>query len=275
MQRYIYSIFMLVIGFTAFASLPVTEANYLYEDSMIWVRLDSVSARIWKEIDINPTREDSLMSIYHNAFQKSLEENRSTAIRYAAVPSGIRRVYMVRGEIAKDTLATLQSGLPDSIRDSYYGKLIDRHINTHQLEIGDSIVPFPCQLADGAQFDWKSLNGKNVLVVYSGYRCMGKEGREALKELYRTTSRDSFEIVHYWIEPDNLATLKKEAEKYAFNYPIVSDFLGDATPIKIIYGCQGMPTYYFFDSGHRLLYKGLGEEFPWDAMEAHLGIKDK
>ena len=61
---------------------------------------------------------------------------------------------------------------------------------------------------------------------------MGKEGREALKELYRTTSRDSFEIVHYWIEPGNLATLKKEAGKYAFNYPIVSDFLSRRNPNK-------------------------------------------
>lgn len=273
MRRPISFILMLVLGLTAFASLPVTEGNYLHEDSLIWHRLDSISGRIWKEIDNNPTREDSLMGIYRKVFQKSLEENRSTALRYAAVPSGIHRVYMVRGEIGKDTLAALLPTLPDSIRNSYYGKLVDRHINTRQLAIGDSLASFPCQLADGTQFDWESLDGKNVLVIYSGYRCMGKEGREALKDLYEATSRDTFEIVHYWIEPDNLATMRSEAEKYGFKFPIVSDFLRDATPIKIIYGCQGMPTFYFFDSGHRLLYKGMGDEFPWDAMEAHLGIK--
>lgn len=273
MRRPISFILMLVLGLTAFASLPVTEGNYLHEDSLIWHRLDSISGRIWKEIDNNPTREDSLMGIYRKAFQKSLEENRSTALRYAAVPSSIQRVYMVRGEIGKDTLAALLPTLPDSIRNSYYGKLVERHINTRQLAIGDSLASFPCQLADGTQFDWESLDGKNVLVVYSGYRCMGKEGREALKDLYEATSRDTFEIVHYWIEPDNLATMRSEAEKYGFKFPIVSDFLRDATPIKIIYGCQGMPTFYFFDSGHRLLYKGMGDEFPWDAMEAHLGIK--
>lgn len=273
MRRPISFILMLVLGLTAFASLPVTEGNYLHEDSLIWHRLDSISGRIWKEIDNNPTREDSLMGIYRKAFQKSLEENRSTALRYAAVPSSIQRVYMVRGEIGKDTLAALLPTLPDSIRNSYYGKLVERHINTRQLAIGDSLASFPCQLADGTQFDWESLDGKNVLVVYSGYRCMGKEGREAVKDLYEATSRDTFEIVHYWIEPDNLATMRSEAEKYGFKFPIVSDFLRDATPIKIIYGCQGMPTFYFFDSGHRLLYKGMGDEFPWDAMEAHLGIK--
>lgn len=273
MRRPISFILMLVLGLTAFASLPITEGNYLHEDSLIWHRLDSISGRIWKEIDNNPTREDSLMGIYRKAFQKSLEENRSTALRYAAVPSGIHRVYMVRGEIGKDTLAALLPTLPDSIRNSYYGKLVERHINTRQLAIGDSLASFPCQLADGTQFDWESLDGKNVLVVYSGYRCMGKEGREALKDLYEATSRNTFEIVHYWIEPDNLATMRSEAEKYGFKFPIVSDFLRDATPIKIIYGCQGMPTFYFFDSGHRLLDKGMGDEFPWDAMEAHLGIK--
>lgn len=264
---------MLVLGLTAFASLPVTEGNYLHEDSLIWHRLDSISGRIWKEIDNNPTREDSLMGIYRKVFQKSLEENRSTALRYAAVPSGIHRVYMVRGEIGKDTLAALLPTLPDSIRNSYYGKLVDRHINTRQLAIGDSLASFPCQLADGTQFDWKSLDGKNVLVIYSGYRCMGKEGREALKDLYEATSRDTFEIVHYWVEPNNLEALQSEARKIGFKFPIVSDFLRDATPMKIIYGCQGMPTYYFFDSGHRLLLKGMGHEFPWDAMEARLGIK--
>ena len=36
-----------------------------------------------------------------------------------------------------------------------------------------------------------------------------------------------------------------------------------------------MPTYYFFDSGHRLLYKRSGRKNFHDAMEAHLGIKDK
>ena len=222
MRRPISFILMLVLGLTAFASLPVTEGNYLHEDSLIWLRLDSIGDRIWKEIDNNPTREDSLMG---------------------------------------------------SIRNSYYGKLVDRHINTRQLAIGDSLASFPCQLADGTQFDWKSLDGKNVLVIYSGYRCMGKEGREALKDLYEATSRDTFEIVHYWVEPNNLEALQSEARKIGFKFPIVSDFLRDATPMKIIYGCQGMPTYYFFDSGHRLLLKGMGHEFPWDAMKARLGIK--
>lgn len=273
MRRPISFILMLVLGLTAFASLPVTEGNYLHEDSLIWLRLDSIGDRIWKEIDNNPTREDSLMGIYRKAYQKSQEENRSMALRYASVPSGIQRVYMVRDLIAKDTLAALLPTLPDSIRNSYYGKLVDRHINTRQLAIGDSLASFPCQLADGTQFDWKSLDGKNVLVIYSGYRCMGKEGREALKDLYEATSRDTFEIVHYWVEPNNLEALQSEARKIGFKFPIVSDFLRDATPMKIIYGCQGMPTYYFFDSGHRLLLKGMGHEFPWDAMKARLGIK--
>ena len=34
-----------------------------------------------------------------------------------------------------------------------------------------------------------------------------------------------------------------------------------------------MPTYYFFDRSHRLLYKGTPDEFPWETMEQHLGLK--
>ena len=48
---------MLVIDFTAFASLPLPKPLPVTRISMIWVRLDSVSARIWKEIDINPTEK--------------------------------------------------------------------------------------------------------------------------------------------------------------------------------------------------------------------------
>ena len=35
-----------------------------------------------------------------------------------------------------------------------------------------------------------------------------------------------------------------------------------------------MPTYYFFDSGTAYCIK-VQANFPWDAMEAHLGVKDK
>lgn len=263
---------MLAFGLQGFAALPVTERDYLYEDSLIWVRLDSISGHIWDEIDRNPTKKDSLQSIYIHAFQGALKENVNTALRYASVPSGIQRVYMVRCSVPKDTIRRLLPALPDSIRNSYYGKLVDRHLSTKQLSEGDSLAGFPCQLPDSSPFDWATLQGKSVLVVYSGYFCMGNDGRQALRDLYDSTSRDSMEIVHYWVEPKDLKTMRHDAEKSGFNFAIVSDFLKDASPIKIIYGCQAMPTYYFFNSNHRLLYKGIPDEFPWEKMEQHLGI---
>lgn len=273
MPRQIILTLLFAIAIGTYASNPITERNYIYEDSMIWVRLDSISSQIWKEIEQNPTKEDSLSAINHEAFQNSLKENIATAIKYAAVPSGIQRIYMVRNDIPKDTLSALCATLPDSITESFYGKLVKRHINTRQLTYGDTIATFPCSLPDGTPFDWGTLSGKNVLVVYSGYRCMGKEGRQALIDLYNSTSRDDLEIVHYWVEPNNQKAFQKEAAWAGFHFPVVTDYLKDATPIKIIYGCQGMPTFYFFDRGHRLIYNGLGHEFPWDKIEHHLGLK--
>lgn len=271
-MRQYFAWLVLFLSVKVYAALPVCERNYLYEDSLIWARLDSVSEHIWNEIDKTPSKKDSLLKINSLAFQNALNENVATAIRYAAVPSGIRRVYMVRGEIPKDSLAALMPVLPDSIRNSLYGKLVREHVATNQLSEGDSLATFPGQLPDGSTFDWGTLEGKSVLVVYSGYYCMGEEGRQALKTLYDSTSRDSFEIVHYWVEPDNLQALQREARKSGLKYPVISDFLKDASPIKIIYGCQAMPTYYFFDSGHRLMYKGIPDEFPWETMEKHLGL---
>ena len=252
--------------------MPVTERNYLYEDSLIWARIDSISGKIWREVDKNPAKEDSLTNLYNKAFQNALKENISTAVRYAAVPSGIKRVYMVRGDIPKDSLSVVLSSLPDSIRNSFYGELVNRHISTHQLSDGDNLVTFRCRMSDGSEFDWNTIDGKNVLVVYSGYYCMGNYGRRMLKELYEATSRDSFEIIHYWIESDNLESLQNEAQASGFKFAIVSDSLKDASPIKIIYGCQATPTCYFFDSSHQLLYKGVFDEFPWEMMRKHLGI---
>lgn len=182
-MKYFIALLLLAFGLQGFAALPVTERDYLYEDSLIWVRLDSISGHIWDEIDRNPTKKDSLQSIYIHAFQGALKENVNTALRYASVPSGIQRVYMVRCSVPKDTIRRLLPALPDSIRNSYYGKLVDRHLSTKQLSEGDSLAGFPCQLPDGSPFDWATLQGKSVLVVYSGYFCMGNDGRQALRDL--------------------------------------------------------------------------------------------
>ncbi len=273
MLRHLILTLLLTITISASAALPITERNYLYEDSLIWARYDSIGTHVWKEIERHPAKKDSLMAINHEAFLNSLEENISTAIRYAAVPSGIRRVYMVRNDIPKDSLSSLLTTVPDSIRTSFYGKLVKRHIDTQQLAIGDSIATFPCSYPDGTPFNWNLTNGKNVLIVYSGYKCMGKGGRQALIDLYSSTSRDDLEIVHYWIEPANQKEFQNDFASSGFLFPVVTDYLRDATPIKIIYGCQAMPTYYFFDRSHRLLYKGTPDEFPWETMEQHLGLK--
>lgn len=132
-MKYFIALLLLAFGLQGFAALPVTERDYLYEDSLIWVRLDSISGHIWDEIDRNPTKKDSLQSIYIHAFQGALKENVNTALRYASVPSGIQRVYMVRCSVPKDTIRRLLPALPDSIRNSYYGKLVDRHLSTKQL----------------------------------------------------------------------------------------------------------------------------------------------
>ncbi len=275
MKHLIYAALLLAGIFNiASASLPVTERSFLYEDSLIWARFDSICSDISEQVKLQPEKEDSLWSIYDSVYDDALKANVVNAIKYASVPSGIKRVYMVRADIPKEKLANLMPTLPDSIVNSYYGQLVRKHIDTHQLVEGDSLVSFQCKLASGKDFDWNELAGKNVLLIFSGYQCMGERGHRMLKELYDSTSRDDFEIVHYWIEPNTPEELLTGATKSGFKFPIVSDFLKDATPFKIIYGCQGKPTLYFFDKSHKLIYSGLISRFPWSEMQKRLSSCD-
>ena len=91
---------------------------------------------------------------------------------------------MTRLDISKDTLENILNSLDTQIQQSFYGKNIREHLQTKQIQEGDLIYNFPCVQINGKEFDWNITNSKQLLILYGGLGCMGKQGREQLELLY-------------------------------------------------------------------------------------------
>ena len=178
-------------------------------------------------------------------------------MKYATVPSGLQRLFMVRLNIPKDTVHFIYDNLPDEMKISQYGKNILFHLESEQIEENDKYYDFESTTFDGTTFKLSSLTGKNILFLYGGLGCMGQGGRDYLKSLYEKTSREDFEIVVYETVL-SLDDLKKAQAFYNCDYLLVSDFLRDSSPVKIIYGVQATPTCFFINKEGIVGMKTIG-----------------
>ncbi|KIO42931.1 MULTISPECIES: peroxiredoxin family protein [Porphyromonadaceae] len=244
-----YIIILTVFYYTipAFAQ-EITEENYLQEDSLVWEKYKVIETRMFQLTEKYPEKRDSLLTVlYEKELPSILRESRNLALKYAAVPSGLKRLFMVRLEIPKDTLSRILKSLSPEIRESFYGKCLHRHIITKQIEEGDLYFDFQGSKENGTEFHLSSLAGKRILLLYGGLGCMGEKGRTYLADLYQKYSDDNFEIVVFW-PCSSLEELKEYKKRYPFPYTFVSDFFEDLSPVKITYGTQATPTCFFIDS---------------------------
>ena len=171
---------------------------------------------------------------------------------------------MVRCDISKEQISEALQSIPDSMQQSEYGKLLKLHLDTRQLGEGDKFQPFDCTTIEGEPLNWDALSGKNRLLLYGGLGCMGRSGRNYLSQLHQ--QYPELEIVIYY----TVANAEQFQEEYAawqqrgvdFDYRAVSDFKGDASPIRIIYGTQATPTCLFIsrDGTIKVLSEGLAPE---------------
>lgn len=259
MKRFFITLLVMGVCISeSWAQDEITEANYLRQDSILWdayYQSEAEFGRLWKELP--EEKHDSLRSAFQDVYDKTVRENTRLACRFASVPSALRRLYMVRFHVNKDTLQQILNTLPPDMRDSFYGKNIQAHISSHQIVEGDTLPSFPCTQVDGEPFDWALLDGKRLLFICEGLGCMGAGGRAYLDSLYAATSRDDFCIVVYCLSR-SLKDLQQTRERYKGAYIHLSDFKGDASPAKIIYGFQATPTCFLTDCAHRVLVKSEG-----------------
>ena len=248
----------------------LTEENYLREDSLLWINFEKETEGLIAILDSLPNQRDSIINVYNIMFEKANRKNIELAFKYANTPSGLQRLFMVRNNVSKDSLAKVLDTLPEEMQKSETSLNIKAHLETEQLAKGDALYAFPCQDEEGEAFNWETLKGKQVLLLYGGLGCMGSEGREALKHLYEQTSRKNIEIIVYW-PSSSLENLQAIRKQYPSDYIFISDFKQDASPMKIKYGCQATPTCFLTDKKHQIVVKSEGLNM--DAFNKHIHFK--
>lgn len=238
-------------------SIEITEANYKKLDSIIWTEYDRQMEIIGECYEKHPNKKDSLIACQKNVYKISSEQNKALAIKFAAVPSGLQRVFMLRLDIPKERIDSVLKSIPDSLKANPYCNSIKMHLDNDQIIKGSNYYDFQAFYCDSTQFKISSLLGKQILFIYGGLGCMGEDGRNYLKELYGRTARDKFEIVVYWPCSD-LSNLKDVSTHFETPYIIVSDLLLDESPVKIIYGAQSTPTCFIISDKGVIIEKFTG-----------------
>lgn len=248
----------IALSFTAVSfSQEITEENYLKVDKEIWATYDKELSQVSEYYKNHHDKKDSLKIVSTKIYEVAQKENCDAAIKYALVPSGLQRLFMVRLYLSKDTLLSILKTLPQVMQNSDYGKSLLLHINSKQIEEGDKFYDFEAIDSEGNNFLFSKLTSKNILLLYGGLDCMGETGRDFLKKLYNETDREHFQIVIYW-PISNLESLKELASKFNVEYLSVSDFLKDSSPVKILYGAQATPTCFLIDERRNVIIKSLG-----------------
>jgi len=235
----------------------ITEDNYLKVDNAIWTEYEQEMEKISEYLEKHPEKKDSLTAAANRVYAIASKRNIEAAIKFAAVPSGLQQLYTVRLDISKDTIYSVLKNLPDSMQTSPYGKSLLYHINSEQISEGSRYYDFQAVDTEGRNFTLSSFESKNILLLYGGLGCMGEHGREYLNKIYRETSRDNFEIVVYCMS-SNLENLQQERTRYSVDFILVSDFLQDHTPMKILYGAQELPTCFFINQEGVVVMKTVG-----------------
>ena len=245
----------------------LTEENYLHEDSLLWINFEKETEGLIAILDSLPNQRDSIINVYNVILEKANQKNIELAFKYACTPSGLQRLFMVRNHVSKDSLAKVLETLPEEMQKSEAGLNIKAHLETEQLAEGNAFFTFPCLDEKGNPFNWETLKGKQVLLLYGGLGCMGNEGREALKHLYEHTSRKDLEIIVSW-PSSSLEKLQAIRKQFPSDYIFISDFKQDASPMKIKYGCQATPTCFLTDKNHQIVVKSEGLDI--DAINEHI-----
>ena len=233
--------------------------EYIKADSTLWAEYEVEGERL---AELYAENEDSLYIKAVELEAYADRKNKELAIEYSATPSGLRRCFMLRLDIEKDTLQDILSDLPRDLRKSQCADAIKAHIATEQIEVGMKFVPIDVVDTDGDKFAWSEHRNKNILLIYGGLGCMGRSGRRELAALREEYAEDNLAIVVYY-SVSSLEELKEFRNQYD-DYIFISELIPDYSPFKIKYGVQSTPTCFVIDRSGSVVLKTVG----FDAEQA-------
>ena len=230
------------------------EQEYIKADSTLWAEYEVEGERL---AELYAENEDSL---YIKAVELEAYadlKNKQLAIEYSDTPSGLKRCFMLRLDIEKDTLQSILSNLPRDLRKSQCADAIKAHIVTEQIEVGMKFVPIDVVDADGNKIAWDEYRNRNILLIYGGLGCMGRSGRSELATLREEYAEDNLAIVVYY-PVSTLEELKEYRDQYSADYIYISELMPDYSPFKIKYGAQSTPTCFVIDKNGTVVLKTVG-----------------
>lgn len=230
------------------------EQEYIKADSTLWSEYEAEGERL---AELYAKNEDSLYIKAVELEAYADRKNKELAIEYSATPSGLRRCFMLRLDIEKDTLQDILSDLPRDLRQSECADALKDHIATNQIEAGVKFAPIDVVNADGEKFVWDEHRNKNILLIYGGLGCMGRSGRRELAILREEYAKDNLAIVVYY-SVSTLEELKEFRSQYSDDYIFVSELMPDYSPFKIKYGVQSTPTCFVIDKSVTVVLKTVG-----------------
>lgn len=230
------------------------ELEYIKADSTLWAEYELEGERL---AELYAENEDSLYIKAVELEEYADRKNRDLAIEYSATPSGLKRCFMLRVDIEKDTLQNILSKLPHDLRKSECAKAIKKHIATEQIEVGMEFFPIDAVNADGHKIAWNEYRNKNILLIYGGLGCMGRSGRKELVSLRKEYTDDNLAIIIYY-SVSTLEELKEFRNQYSDDYIFISELMSDYSPFKIKYGVQSTPTCFVIDKSGTVVLKTIG-----------------
>lgn len=252
-------------------SQEITQENFAKERNEIWADYERQIQNINETFSRNPEKKDSLLVEVHNIDGQTYQRLLHSSTKYLSLPSTLNFIYNIRNNLSKDSLQNVLNLIPNELKSSEYAMLIKKHLETDQVKEGDKYSDFEATDLNGDIFKLSALQNKNILFLYGGLGCMGDSGRNYLKNLYDSTSRETFEIVIY-CTVESLEKLKEEKETFSANYNLVSDFLLDHSPMKIKYGVQATPTCFFINKSGIVDFISIG--LPVNQLNNLLELKE-
>lgn len=231
----------------------LTEEQYRKSDNEMTEYFHLKMNTVQEQIENQPEKRDSLHKFLAELHKQYNRQNIDSAIKYSSLPSGVQRLFWLRKDIPKAKLNSLYNELPSHLKLSEYGKCLDLYLKTKQCKVGDSFYDFHTFTSEGDSFKLSAITSDYIMIVYDGLSCMGPDGVNYFKKLYSETDRNKITLIQYII-CTNQTELKKIANKNHTGFTVVSDFLYNESPLKIIYETQATPTFIIIDKKRKVVY---------------------
>lgn len=192
------------------------------------------------------TKIDSFVNNF--SYNKAIKKISSLCLLNPNNEIALGFLYRLRQDIKKNDLEIALNKLSDKMRLNGYAKGIDIYIKNKQLKKGDKYFDFNATTTNNKVFVLsETVQKKDVLLIFYGIGCMGKDTRDYLKDLYGKLNLNKVEIVSVSLA-SNVEELLREKNKYGIPWEMISDFEGVQSKAKIIYNVQERPNAVYIDS---------------------------